>query len=109
MRLVVLFFFLSILFSCSSKPTLMTQRTFDSISIGMTTSDLIAISGKPYSIKNIGDRCQEYEYIERVMVGNKLAYENHYLLIVINDQIVEKKIRKEIQKPYDMQMPSSYN
>lgn len=82
---------LCLLCACFSRSALMTRDSFDEIQIGANFADVQECSGKPYATCCKSDGTKEYEYVERIKIGQQLVAENHYIIIVLNDQVVGKR------------------
>jgi hypothetical protein len=95
--LLVLF----LLAGCFSNRTMMTYKTYDEVQMGTSLADVESQVGQPYSIhhKESGD---EYEYVERINVGNSRFVENRYFLIIQNGKVVGKYMNRERPPAYDL-------
>lgn len=80
----------------------MTRPQYDCVMIGTPITEVMAISGEPYSVRSCGDGTEEYEYIERLSMNGELVYENHYFLTVANGEVVSKRIKQENRPAYDL-------
>jgi len=87
----------------------MTRCQYNDIKLGMPLSEVGPKIGRPYAIHDLGDRKQEFEYIERISMNNELIYENHYFLTVVNGQIVSKRMKQETRPPYDQMYRANPN
>jgi hypothetical protein len=97
----VFFIALICLAGCFSRPALMTYETYDQVKVGTSIADLKSEIGKPYAIHHKEDS-EEYEYVERINVGNNLIAENHYFLIVQNGKVIGKYMNRERPPAYDL-------
>ena len=88
--------------SCFSRPSMMTYESFDKVQVGTAVTDLKQEIGKPYAIHHKDGGSEEYEYVERINVGNSLIAENHYFLIVQNGKVVGKYMSRERPPAYDL-------
>lgn len=86
--------FLLLLTACFSH-SMMTKETFENIDLGTPADQVISDAGKPYAIYSLADSKEEYEYIERINMGNRVVMENHYFLIISNGQVVSKRVKVE--------------
>ncbi len=86
---------------CFSRPSMMTYNTFDQVQIGTPIAELKPQVGRPYAIHH-KDGSEEYEYVERISVGNNLVAENHYFLIVQNGKVIGKYMSRERPPAYDL-------
>ena len=93
---------LSFLCGCFSRNAYLTQDRYNQVEIGQPISTLIQQAGQPYSIHKNKSGEQEYEYIELFSTGTRLVYENHYIFVVKDGQIIEKKMRQKQEPPYDL-------
>lgn len=93
---------LLILTACFSRSSAMTGDNFDSIQIGTPIATVEKQVGKPYKIHSKGGNKEEYEYIERIDMGQCLVSENHYYLVVIDGQVVGKHVKREKAPTYDL-------
>lgn len=80
---------------------MMTYSAFDQVQVGTPIADLHSQVGQPYAIhhKESGD---EYEYVERINVGNSRFAENRYFLIVQHGKVVGKYMSREQPPAYDL-------
>lgn len=108
MKLLTTYLFAAVfLTGCFCGRCSMNQVSFDDILIGMSVDDVEEMVGTPYSIRCQGSCSQEYEYIERIDAGAKVANwnvitVNHYFLIFCNGQVVAKRISKQRPPAYDL-------
>lgn len=87
----ILLIALCCLCGCFSRSAVMTHESFDDIQIGATYASVMECAGKPYATHCRKDGTKEYEYIERIKIGQQLVAENHYFIIVLDDQVVGKR------------------
>ena len=80
-----------LLCGCFTRSAMMTRESFDDIQIGTSMATVKERVGKPYATHNKKDGSKEYEYVERIKIGQQLVSENHYFLIVVGDQVVGKR------------------
>lgn len=106
------FIYLVLLVGCMAGHKVMTMNEYSEVDIGMTEKELIAHSGTPYSKKNLEGGKVQFQYIERIQAGARIAEERHYFFILENGRVVNKYI-KDISPPpylensYDMQTSES--
>ena len=79
----------------------MTQETYSEIYVGMSAKRLLKENGQPYSIRD-KNGMEEYTYIERVTNGNRLVYENHFVLYVQDGVVVGKSTTQERRPSFDV-------
>ena len=102
MKRTLLIICLSLLSACFSRSAAMDSQTFESVALGTPVSSLESQFGKPYKIHSKGGGKEEYEYIERIGMGQCLVAENHYFLIVLNGAVVGKYVTQEKSPAYDL-------
>ncbi|NGX39551.1 MAG: hypothetical protein KR126chlam1_00881 [Chlamydiae bacterium] len=95
------FIFLVCLLWVATLPAMMTKQNYVEVMLGMTVPEVTRIVGEPYAVHDLGDGVQEYQYIERFSMNNELLYETHYILTVVNGQVVNKRTCNEYRPPYD--------
>lgn len=97
------FFFICVLFcaSCFSRSTLMTKNRFDTIQVGDKLVEVEKQVGKPYQVRKLDNGAEEYEYVERIFLGNETVQENHYYLVIKNGRVVGKKYKTDLPPAYD--------
>lgn len=100
MKKTLALFCLLLLSACFSRSAAMTSDNFDNIQIGTSISAVQAQVGKPYKIHSKPGNKQEFEYIERIDMGQCIVSENHYYLIVVNGEVVGKYIKREKAPSY---------
>lgn len=112
MKKILSILFLITFISCASGNRVMTADEYYQVEIGMSTKEVKQKFGKPYSKKNLGAGSIEYKYIERIIAGNRVLQERHYLIVFTNDKVSSKKII-ELNRPvyernsYEMQTSST--
>lgn len=74
---------------------------YNRLTLGTRISDVYKELGEPYTVRDVGERAQEYEFVERLAMNNELVYENHYFITVVNGQIVNKRICRESRPAFD--------
>ncbi len=79
----------------------MTQMNFSSVKMGSTIQEVTKQVGPPYAVHDLGKGLLEYEYIERFSMNNELIYNTHYVLTVVNGQVVDKRECDEYRPMYD--------
>jgi hypothetical protein len=87
-------FYLSFLWivGCASGGTASTMASFHEIPIGASTTEVEGTAGKPYAIHHKDDGAVEYEYIERIKVGDRNNEIRRYFLIIKNGKVVSKRV-----------------
>lgn len=95
--------FLSLFFTaCTSGNHVMTMQSFYDIPLGTTRDELTQKAGEPYLIHKKKNGEEVYEYIERFKVGFRTLEERHYLLILKDGVVVEKKLKQDSPPAYYM-------
>lgn len=74
--------------------------TFYDVPIGASYEELMATAGDPISIRRCSDGSIEYEYIERFKVGARILNERHYYVLVMDGQVVSKRVKQTAPLPY---------
>lgn len=92
----------TILCGCFSRTAYITQDRYNKVEIGQPMASLMQDAGEPYSVHKNAAGEEEYEYIELFSTGTQLVYENHYIFVVKDGQIIEKRMRQKQEPPYDM-------
>ena len=80
----------------------MTYSEFNDVELGTSITSIETQIGKPYAIHDKKGGGQEYEYIERIDIGNNVAAENHYFLIVQDGKVKGKYMKRERPPAYDL-------
>lgn len=93
---------LLLLTACFSRASLMTRETFDNIDLGTTVAQVRTEAGEPYAVYSLSGDKEEYEYIERIKMGNRLVSENHYFLVISNGQVISKRSTSEQPPAYNI-------
>lgn len=89
--------------ACFSKGSMMTRETFENIDLGTPANQVVAEAGKPYAVHPLPGDKKEYEYIERIEMGNQILMENHYFLTISEEgQVVSKRIKTEKPPAYNI-------
>ncbi len=97
------------LLSCFSRSAVMTRQDFNDIQVGEALSQFQQRVGSPYRIRPIKGGGQEYEYIERIPMGNEVIEENHYFLIIKEGKVDGKRSNQETPPAYDLIYDSDPN
>ena len=103
---------LIVLTGCAAGHRVMTMNEFHGIPVGTTAVQLQSVAGKPYTISKHDEGGEEYEYIERLTIGSRIATERHYYFILKEGKVVSKRV-EDISPPpyllnsYDLQSTSS--
>ena len=79
----------------------MTRSSFADIRVGEPVTEVQKKVGDPYSITKNSDGSEEYEYIERILMGSEVIEENHYFLNVTNSRVVSKSFKQNTPPAYD--------
>lgn len=92
----------------------MMQACYAEIEVGSSIHDVEKKCGKPYQIRSRGGNTDQYEYIERVMIGNEVVQMRHYYLVVTDGRVVGKYMNYTETPPVyegmypDQAYPQSY-
>src|SRR3989304_3438945 len=87
---------------CFTRPTLMTRESYDEIYLGTPLKEVKERVGTPYQVRSLGGGKEEYEYVERIDIGNRLVMENHYFLILMEGQVISKRFSQQRPPAYDI-------
>lgn len=101
MKISSLLLSLMILTGCFVRPTMMNRESFESIHLGTPVNEVYAKAGTPYQVHCLGGGKEEFEYIEKIDVGNTVVMQNRYFLIIMEGQVVSKRFCKERPPAYD--------
>lgn len=96
----VAYFFSIILTSCALGGSAITSTTFQEIQIGTSAPDMIATAGQPYAIHRKEDGFMEYEYIERLKIGDRDAEIRRYYFLIKDGKVVSKRTEQSTSAPY---------
>lgn len=84
---------------------LMTQPTYERISIGTSVEEMQELAGNPYEIKNAGSGVQYYRYIERFEIAPGQVNQNNYILTVSNGLVIDKKVTSDSPRSFEFKTP----
>jgi hypothetical protein len=93
---------LCLLSACFSRSSAMTYERFENIEVGTSIASLTSEIGKPYSVHSKGGSTEEYEYIERIDMGQQPIAENHYFLVVQDGKVVSKRVKRQRPPAFDL-------
>jgi len=85
---------------CMSGHRVMTMNEFHEIPVGTTAVQLKSMAGKPYTVSKHEDGVEEYEYIERLTIGSRIATERHYYFVLKEGKVVSKRVEDISPPPY---------
>ncbi len=80
----------------------MTKGEYDAVLIGEPFMVIQKQNGAPYAVHPVGHGAKEYEYIERIEMGNHFIAENHYYILVENGKVVGKYMKQQLTPAYDL-------
>lgn len=86
--------------ACSSGGALMTMNSFQDISIGATSSEVVAFAGEPSRIHKKKNGVVEYEYVERIKAGGRDLQERRYIIVLKDGKVVSKYVKGSSPSPY---------
>ncbi|MBS0633860.1 MAG: hypothetical protein JSR37_00165 [Verrucomicrobia bacterium] len=72
---------------------------YQRISIGEQISEVQVQFGRPYEVKELGEKRQEYIYMERIPLGDAREAFRRYILIVEDEKVIDKKLKEEVTSP----------
>ena len=102
MRLIPLSLSLVLLCGCFTRSQVISRSSFDDIQVGSTVADFEKKIGAPYKVRKLSNGCTDYEYIERILMGEEVIEENHYYLRIKNGRVIAKRVNQEIPPAYDL-------
>lgn len=85
---------------CMTRSAVMSRETFEDVSMGLTSHDLILCAGKPYKSYCVPGGKEEYVYIERLKIGNSVIIENHYVISFLDGRVISKRFTQERPPAY---------
>ena len=100
LSLVVLSFLF--LCGCFTRSQVISRGSFDEIQVGSPVADLEKTAGSPYRIRKLPNGSLDYEYIEKIFMGEEIVEENHYFVRVKNGRVIAKRMNQEIPPAYDL-------
>jgi hypothetical protein len=93
--------FLLLLFSaCSygSKPV--TMDAFYSVDSASTEKQVVQTLGEPHQVTKLSDGSLQYEYYERIRIGNRTAETRRYVFVLKDGIVVSKHVDQASPPPY---------
>ena len=99
-----LFLMISLVFlsSCFTRSQVISRGSFDDVQVGSPVADFEQKVGKPYRIRQMPNGTLDYEYIEKIFMGEEIIEENHYYVRVKNGRVIAKRMNQEIPPAYDL-------
>ena len=102
MKIFVAAFSCLLLCGCFTRSQVISRGSFDDVQMGSPVADFEKQVGSPYKVRKLPDGSLDYEYIERIFMGEEVIEENHYYLRIKNGRIVAKRMNQEIPPAYDL-------
>ncbi|MBN1914305.1 MAG: hypothetical protein JW769_00230 [Parachlamydiales bacterium] len=87
--------------SCSSQQKAVSSEDFSLVEMGISEKELVEQMGKPVRIHQKED-CEEYEYIERFYMGDRLVRTNHYFFLLENGKVIDKNMKSTEPPTYEL-------
>lgn len=100
---------LGLLAACAMGGRMVTMDAFYEVDLNTSTTQVVALLGKPYSTRNLEDGSVEYEYIERIKIGARDAEERHYFIVMKEGRVVSKRVTQSSPLPYFLDWDDSYD
>jgi hypothetical protein len=97
MKKIWALFFLA---SCAMGGRAITMDAFYEIELTTTTPQVVAQLGQPYAIHEKGDGVVEYEYVERISIGDREVEQRHYFILIKDGVVVSKRVKQSSPLPY---------
>ncbi len=86
---------------CFTRSQVISRGSFDDIRVGTPLADYEQKIGKPYKVRRLPNGSLDYEYIEKIFMGEEIIEENHYYLRVRNGLVIAKRMNQELPTAYD--------
>jgi hypothetical protein len=102
MRAVLIVLSCVFLCGCFTRSQVISRGSFDDIQVGSPVADFEQKVGKPYRVRKLPNGNLDYEYIEKIFMGEEIIEENHYYLRVKNGRVIAKRMNQEIPPAYDL-------
>jgi|SaaInlStandDraft_4_1057021.scaffolds.fasta_scaffold214038_1 hypothetical protein len=96
-------------FGCMTGHKVMTMQQFSDIPVGITQEKLKSLAGKPITIQKLDDNECQFEYVERIIIGERVVEERHYYFLIKDKKVVEKHVQTQTtplfqqRNAYDME------
>lgn len=87
---------------CTSSYFAMTDRSFCEIDIGVSIDSIQCQVGDPYAICIREDGAEEYQYIERIDLGNGIVMEKHYFILIRDGKVISKRLVRRVPPSYNL-------
>ena len=87
---------------CAGRASMMTREQFQEVRLGEPICEVEVCVGEPYAIHDKGGHTEEYEYIEKVRMGNDAVLEYHYFLLVTDGRVVSKRTATKRPPAFDL-------
>lgn len=86
-------FFLIVLTGCVTAP-LMQQGNFDQVAVGSPISNVEAVYGQPYDVRQLPNGFEEHVYIQRIALGRSAVEEMEFVFVVNQGVVVGKDCKQ---------------
>jgi hypothetical protein len=88
------------LFACAAwaGSKVATDMAFDQIDVGATEAELKQKIGSPYAVKNLSNCEKEFEYIERVIIDDRMIEMRHYYFVIKDGMVASKRMVEDKMK-----------
>lgn len=80
----------------------MTRNNYEAVVVGESFVTVKKRNGTPYAEHALRRGGVEYEYVERIEMGNHFIAENRYFILVENGKVVGKYMKQELPPAYDL-------
>jgi len=100
MKLVMFILPLFFLTACFSRQAVMTRNGYADVEIGMSSSDVQKLYGKPYNVYSKGDEKETYEYIEKIRMGDEVIEQRRYYIVVVDGKVIGKYMKLSNPPPF---------
>lgn len=79
----------------------MTMEEYQEIGVGASEASIKEKMGPPTMIHKKSDGTLEYEYVERIKVGERDLEERHYFFVIKDGQVISKRVKQMSPPAYD--------
>lgn len=106
------FLFLLVFSACSMGSKPVTMDAYYSVDSASTEKQVVAALGPPFHVTKLDDGSTQYEYVERIRVGNRTAEMRRYFFVLRDGIVVSKRLEQMSPPQYwfdSLQMQTTQN
>ena len=103
---------LLLLSACSYGAKPVTMDGFYSVDSSATEAQVVQALGQPHQVTKLSDGSLQYEYYERIRIGNRTAETRRYVFVLKDGIVVSKHLDQSSPPPYwfdSYQMQTTHN